>query len=126
MSVEAGGFFRAGPREERTMKQRQLRMPGWVRNGDGKKACIFIIDFIELDSIRGSKLCETQPFPVKKIFRSGQGNSWPSRRKRRITHNVAPERLDEGDSGILASAATVWPHFIVDFWLQRDTESLDA
>src|SRR5271170_6408770 len=108
------------------MKQRQLRMPRWVGNGNGKKACVFVIDLIEVHSIRGSKLREAQSFPVKQIFRGCQGNPRPSRRKRRITHDVLLERFDERDSRVFASAPTVRTHFIIDFWFQRDAESLDA
>jgi hypothetical protein len=125
-SAEAGGFLRTSSGKERPMKQRQLRMPGWIRNGHGKEARVFVIDLVEVDSVCGSKLREAQSFPVKEIFRSGQGDSRPSRRKRRITHDVALERFDEGDAGVLASAPAVGTQFIVDFRLQRDAESLHA
>lgn len=44
-----------------------------------------IIDLVEVHSIRRNKLREAQSFPVKEIFRSGQGDSRPSRGKRGVT-----------------------------------------
>jgi hypothetical protein len=37
------GFFRTGSGEERTMKHREFRMPGWIWNCNGEEAGIFVI-----------------------------------------------------------------------------------
>jgi hypothetical protein len=126
LGTEAGGFFGASPWKERPVKQCQLRTSGRIGDSNRKEARVFIIDLVEVHSICRNKLRKAQSFPVKEIFRSRQRNSRPSRGKRGVTHDVTLERLNERDSGVLASAPAARPKFVVDFRLQRDAKALDA
>ena len=65
----AGGFLRTSAGEKRPVKHGQLRMPGWIRNGDGEEAGIFVIHVAEFDAVIRTKGREPQTLPVEEVLR---------------------------------------------------------
>ena len=74
----AGGFLRASAGKKRPVEHGQFRMPGWIRNGDGEEAGIFVIHVDEFDAVIRAKGREPQTLPVEQILRHSQGDPWAS------------------------------------------------
>ena len=80
----------------------------------------------EINALKGFKSRQPDPLPVEQILRHGQRNSGSARRKRRVSHDVMLERLDKGNTGILASAAAIRSPLVNSFRLKRDAETFDS
>jgi hypothetical protein len=74
----AGGFFWTSAGKQRPVEDGQFRFPGWIRNGNGEEAGIFVIHVAEFDAVARSKGRQTQALPVKEILRCSQGDPWAS------------------------------------------------
>ena len=120
------GFLGAGAGKKRTVEQGQLQLPGVIGNGDGEDAGVLVVHVGEINALKGFKGRQPDPFPMEQILRHRQGNSRSIRRKRRVSHDVMLERLDKGNPGILAAAASVRPPLVISFRLQRNAETFDS
>ena len=63
-----GSFLRSSAGEERPMKHRQFRMPGWIWNCDWEEAGVFVIHVAQFDAVPMRVGCETETLPVKENF----------------------------------------------------------
>jgi hypothetical protein len=61
----AGGFFWTSAGKQRPVEDGQFRFAGWIRNGNGEEAGIFVIHIAEFDAVARSKGRQTQALPVK-------------------------------------------------------------
>src|ERR1700728_1498447 len=121
----ARGFLGSRAGKKRPVQHGQFRLPGWIRNGGGEEAGIFVIHTGKLDAVIRAEGSEAQTLPMEEVLRLGQGNPWAVRGIRRVSHQVVLERLHESDARVLAAAA-VGPPLIVGFRLQCDAQPLDA
>ena len=69
---------------------------------------------------------KSKTLPVEQIFRYSQGDPRTVRRKRRVSHHVAPKRFDKRDTRVFAAAAAVRSPLVIGFRLQRNAEPLDS
>ena len=122
----AGGFLRTSAGEKRPVEDGHFRMPGWIRNGDGEQAGVFVVHVVEFDALIRAEAREPEALPVEQILRYCQGDPRALGRKCRVSHQVALQRLHERDPGILAATAAIGPQLIIGFGLQRDAQPLDA
>ena len=65
----ARGFLRASAGKKRPVKHGQFRVPGRVRDGDGKQAGIFVIHVVEFDALIRTESCEPQALSVEEVLR---------------------------------------------------------
>ena len=100
--------------------------PGWIWNGDREDAGVLIVHAVKLNAVIRPEGSQPQALPAEQVFGYRQGDPWAFRRKRRVSHYVAPERFDKRDTRILAAAATVASPLVIRFGLQCNTEPLDA
>ena len=119
-------FLRTSSGKERPVQDRQCRLSRWIRNGDREDAGILVVHAIELDAVIRLESCQPQSLPVEQILRNGQGDSWASSRKRRVSHHVVSKRFDKGDTWILAAAAPVRSPLVIRFRLERNAQPLDT
>jgi hypothetical protein len=63
-----GCFLRSSAGEERPMKHRQFRMPGWIWNCEWEETGIFVIHVAQFDALPMRVGCETETLPVKENF----------------------------------------------------------
>ena len=122
----ASGFLRTSAGEKRSVEDGQFRVPGWIGNGDGEEAGIFVVHVGEFDALIRAEGREPEALPVEEVLRYGQGDPWAIGRKCRVSHQVAPERFHKRDPRILAAAPAAGLQLIVGFRLQCDAEPLDA
>ena len=122
----ASGFLRTSTREKRPVEDGQFRVPGWIRNGDGKQTGIFVIHISEFDALIRAEVGEPEALPVEEVLRYGQGDPRTSDRKCRVSHQVAPQWFHKRDPRILAAALAAGLQLIVGFRFQRDAKPLDA
>jgi hypothetical protein len=47
----ASGLFGTSAGEKRTVEDGQFRVPGWIGNGDGEEAGVFVVHFGEFDAL---------------------------------------------------------------------------
>ena len=69
---------------------------------------------------------EPEPFPLEQIRRLSKCDSWTSRRKCRVGHDVALKRLNIGHAWIFAATAAIRPAFVIGFRFERDANPLYA
>src|SRR5580692_7260017 len=122
----AGSFLCVSAGKKRPVEDGQFWMSGRIGNGDRKEAGVFIVHVAEIDALAVAKCREPQALPAEEILRDSQGDSWASRRKRRVAHDVSLARFQECDSRIFATTADIGLLFIIGFRLQRDAEALDG
>ena len=122
----AGSFLRASAGKERAMDDCELRVSGWIGDGDGKKAGIFVIYIIQSDVVKRSKCRKSQTLPVEEVPRVSEGDARTLRRICCVGHDVAPEWFYKGDARVLATTTAVGPSLIIGFGLEGNAEPLDA
>ena len=122
----ASGLLRPSTGEKRPVEDGQFRVPGWIRNGDGKEAGVFIVHIGEFDALptgrssRARGASSGKDPPIRPARSVGLG------RKCRVGHHVAPERFHERDPRILAPALAAGLQLIVGFRFQCDAKPLDS
>ena len=109
----AGDFSWTSAGKQWPVENGQFRFPGWVRNGNGEEAGIFVIHVAEFDAVARSKGRQTQALPVKEILGCSQGDPWVSGRKSRVSHHVTLHGFHECDTRILAATAAIGPLLII-------------
>jgi hypothetical protein len=119
------GFLWTGAGKKRPVENGQLRLPGWIGNGDREEARVFVIHVVKFDTVIRTEGREPQTLPVEEVLRYSQGDPWHPGRKRRVGHYIALKRFYEGNTRILAATAAIGPALIIGFGLQRDAEPLD-
>ena len=122
----AGGFLGTGAGKKRTVKEGQLHFPCVIGNGDREDAGVLVVHMDKINALKGFKSRQSDPLPVKQILRHRQGNPGSTRRKRRVRHDVMPERLDKGNAGILAAPASVRFPLVISFRLKHNAETFDS
>src|ERR1035437_9498309 len=63
----AGSLLRSRAGKKRSVEHAQLRVPGGIRNGEGKEAGIFVIHTPDVDALIRTKGREPQALPVEEI-----------------------------------------------------------
>jgi len=74
----ANDLLRTSARKKWPVQDGQLRVPGWIRNGDGEEAGVFIVHVGEFDALIGAEIREPQALPVEEVLRSRQSDPWAS------------------------------------------------
>jgi len=68
-------IFRPSAGEKRPVKHGQFRVPGWIGNGDGEEAGIFVVHIGDFDAVIPAIGCEPQTLPVEEILSIRQRRS---------------------------------------------------
>src|ERR1039458_2718373 len=102
-----GSFLRSSAGEERTVEQTQLPMPRRIRDRDGKKARVLVVDGAQIDAVPMSVGCEPETLPVEEVLRHCQGYPWTQRRKCGVGHDVVLQWFHIGNAGILTATAAI-------------------
>ncbi len=63
----AGNLLRTSAEKKRPVEHGQSRLPGWIRNGDGKEAGVFVIHVADFDTLIPAKGRESQALPVEEV-----------------------------------------------------------
>ena len=108
------------------MKEGHLHFSAVIGNRDGKETGVLVVHMNEIDAFVRSKGCQPQPFPMKQVFRNGEGNPWTHGRECGVGHHVPLKRFNEGDARILAAAAAMRRQLVISFGLKRDSQALDS
>ena len=74
----ACGFFGAGSRKQRPVNQCHRRMPGWIRDWDGKHAGVLIVHAVKGDAAIGMEGGEPETAPMEQILGNGDRNARPA------------------------------------------------
>ena len=65
----AGGFLGTGAGKKRPVEHGQFRMPGWIRNGEGEQAGVFVIHVADLGTVISAKSREPHTLPMEEVGR---------------------------------------------------------
>jgi len=72
----AGGLLRTSAGQERPVEDGQLRVPGWIGNGDGEEAGVFVVHVGEFDALVRAEIREPQALPTEQVLRHRESDPW--------------------------------------------------
>jgi len=65
----AGGLLRTSAGEKRPVEHGQFRMSGWIRNGDGEQAGVFVIHVRRSRYLIPAKVARPTRWPMEEVRR---------------------------------------------------------